>query len=130
MKVECGDFHSVAVLEDGTLQAWGDNKKNQCDIPDFGSTKVVGVTCGDAHNIATMERGTLIAWGNNKYGQCTIPKWALHTYMTPDEDAREYRGTAVPPEVPTRVEFVQEMGPAGPRISRREYPAYEVVRGD
>ena len=29
--IVCGDSHSVALKEDGTLECWGNNYVNQCD---------------------------------------------------------------------------------------------------
>ena len=30
--ISCGRFHSVVLKDDGTLECWGNNYYNQCDL--------------------------------------------------------------------------------------------------
>ena len=32
--IEMGAFHSVALLKDGTVKAWGFNNDGQCNVPE------------------------------------------------------------------------------------------------
>jgi len=72
-------MHSVAVLDDGTVWAWGDNTYGQLGsgttagsalpVRVVGLTEIVGVASGDYHCLAVKSDGTAWAWGRNQYGQ-------------------------------------------------------------
>lgn len=74
--IAVGENHLLAITTDNTLVGWGDNSKNQLNIP-------TGVTCwddvvsGNNHVIAIDCTGTVYAWGNNTKGQTTIPALAI-----------------------------------------------------
>ncbi len=55
----------------GTVTAWGDNHKNQCDVPS-GLTDVVGIAA-DYHSLALKKDDTVVAWGENDDNQCDVP---------------------------------------------------------
>lgn len=80
--------HSVALLEDGTVVAWGSRCHGQLgdglrDSNNWsmhpvqvrgvdGAEALVGVralACGAHHTVASLEDGTLVAWGSNHEGQ-------------------------------------------------------------
>jgi len=71
--------HTLALLDDGTVWAWGDNDYGQLGdggtddhaIPTLvsGISGAVGVECGYRHSLALLEDGTVMAWGDNDYGQ-------------------------------------------------------------
>ena len=65
--------HTLALKEDGTVIAFGDNQFGQCNIPE-GLTNIKMVSAGYGHSVALKEDGTLVVWGDNTYGQCNIPK--------------------------------------------------------
>ncbi len=81
--VSAGAYHSLALLQDGTVLAWGSNEKGQLGI---GSTaeerttpvivsipsgygKVTAIAGGFKHNLALTDTGTVFAWGLNDHGQ-------------------------------------------------------------
>jgi len=75
-----GYKHTVAIKDDGTLWAWGDNdegqlgdgtreKKNEPTQESSASTDWRYVSAGKYHTIAIKSDGTLWAWGQNAYGQ-------------------------------------------------------------
>jgi alpha-tubulin suppressor-like RCC1 family protein len=82
-----GDLHSLALKNDGTVWAWGDNVYGQLgngtnDTDSATPVQVVdssdpsgylqGVTAisaGTYHNLALKSDGTVRAWGDNTYGQ-------------------------------------------------------------
>ena len=70
--VAAGEFHSIVLLDAGTVVAWGLNTNAQTTVPST-ATGVTEVTAGAQHNLVRKSDGTLIAWGHNNYGQCTIP---------------------------------------------------------
>lgn len=79
VKVATGDFHSIAIKDDGTLWAWGYNcygqvgdgtVTNKLEPTHIGTDKDwVKVGGGYHHTVAIKADGTLWAWGNNRYGQ-------------------------------------------------------------
>ena len=77
--ISAGAQHSLAVKQDGTLWAWGDNYYGQLgdgtrttrwypgQVSGFvGGTAVAG---GYGHSLALKQDGSVWAWGNNGYGQ-------------------------------------------------------------
>ena len=69
--VACGDNHSVAIKEDGTMVQWGSNDDDQrTDFPE--GIKVKAVACGGGFSVAIKEDGTMIQWGATDLGQRTV----------------------------------------------------------
>jgi alpha-tubulin suppressor-like RCC1 family protein len=77
--VEPGNRHSLALMSDGTLRAWGSNDKgglgvgssvanSLIPIPIVGLTGVTAISAGDGHSLALMNNGTVKGWGENFYG--------------------------------------------------------------
>jgi alpha-tubulin suppressor-like RCC1 family protein len=67
-----GQAHSVALLADGQVAAWGGNAYGQTNVP-MGLQKAIGIAAGGWHTLALKTDGTVIAWGRNDYGQCNVP---------------------------------------------------------
>ena len=77
--IEAGDFHSLAVLYDGTVWGWGDNSYGQLgnninwwfDYPVqiIGVTDIISVATGLGHTLAVKSDGSIWAWGYNNLGQ-------------------------------------------------------------
>jgi alpha-tubulin suppressor-like RCC1 family protein len=74
-----GGLHSLALLSDGTVMAWGYNGYGQlgdgtfdtrtAPVPVSGLVDVTALAGGDFHNLALLLDGTLMAWGYNNSGQ-------------------------------------------------------------
>jgi len=80
--VAAGANHSLAILCDGSVAAWGNNNSGQ--LGDGSNTrslfpilvkglpagvKAFSIAAGDFHSIAVMEDGTVYSWGGNADGQ-------------------------------------------------------------
>ncbi|MDI6788950.1 MAG: RCC1 repeat-containing protein, partial [Planctomycetota bacterium] len=74
------DNTSFAVLNDGTVRAWGQNAYSQLQLPSTGInsyqrpftvtlTGITAVACGNEHTLAVGSGGTVFAWGYNTYGE-------------------------------------------------------------
>jgi hypothetical protein len=60
--VAAGQDHAVALLEDGTVAAWGGNGGGQCDVP-LGIGRISAITAGQFHTAALQVDGRVVAWG-------------------------------------------------------------------
>ncbi|MER6348181.1 RCC1 domain-containing protein [Streptomyces sp. NPDC001595] len=78
--IAAGCDHTLALLSDGTVRAWGDNSSGQLGTGTIGGSTgtpvaVVGLTgvrdidAGLAHSLALRGTGTVRAWGDNSDGQ-------------------------------------------------------------
>jgi alpha-tubulin suppressor-like RCC1 family protein len=79
VQVAAGGEHSLALLPNGTVMAWGDNGNGQLgngtttnsDVPVAvkGLTNVKAISAGDLFSVAVLANGTVMAWGRNNGGQ-------------------------------------------------------------
>ena len=66
--VAAGTYHSLALLRNGTVVAWGDNNEGESNVP-TGLTNVVAIAAsGDpsldtAYSMALKSDGTVVTWG-------------------------------------------------------------------
>ncbi|WP_116023878.1 S8 family serine peptidase [Thermomonospora umbrina] len=77
--VAAGGGHSIAVLADGTVRAWGNNDNGQLGngsttdsdspVQTGGLSGVTQVGAGRLHSLAVRLDGTVRAWGDNSRGQ-------------------------------------------------------------
>lgn len=77
--IAAGGHHSLALLDDGSVYAWGSNSRGQLGI---GSTTnaleptlvtelsdIIKISAGGSHSLALQAGGSVYAWGANTYGQ-------------------------------------------------------------
>ncbi|MFE4706814.1 HYR domain-containing protein [Peribacillus simplex] len=77
--ITAGGSHSLAILSDGTVRAWGANGTGQLGngtntssnvpVQVSGLTNVVAIAAGSNHSLAILSDGTVRAWGGNSSGQ-------------------------------------------------------------
>ena len=72
VKVAAGRAHSLALKQDGSLVAFGQNFYGQCNIPSPNSG-FIAIAAGLYHSLGLKQDGSIVAWGANDYGQCNIP---------------------------------------------------------
>jgi alpha-tubulin suppressor-like RCC1 family protein len=78
--IDAGVYHTVALMSDGTVKAWGNNGYGQLGdgtsihsstpvtVTGLGGT-VTAIAAGDYHTVALMSDGTVKTWGYNSFGQ-------------------------------------------------------------
>ena len=57
--ITAGNYHTIALKEDGTVVGWGRNKYGQTDIPS-GLTNVKAIAAGNYHTVALKEDGSVV----------------------------------------------------------------------
>ena len=81
--VACGNTHTCAILNDGTVRCWGSNDRGRLGMGstggssaapvgplDLGSGRTAKAICaGSYHSCAILDDGTVKCWGYNPYGQ-------------------------------------------------------------
>jgi alpha-tubulin suppressor-like RCC1 family protein len=86
--IAAGGYHSLALLRNGTVMAWGEDLRGQlgpetapetcgegatpCSrkpIPVPGLSNVVAIAGGYRHSLALLSNGTVMAWGENTTGE-------------------------------------------------------------
>lgn len=80
--VAAGGRHSLALLADGTVAAWGANGLGQLGnasttessvpVAVQGLSGVTAIAAGGSHSLALLANGTVMAWGDNEGGQLGI----------------------------------------------------------
>ena len=84
MDMSSGESHILALAEDGTVWAWGDNSYGQCGIAVIngsndgytvlmparidGLSSIKDISAGNCYSIALKDDGTVWVWGNNAGG--------------------------------------------------------------
>jgi alpha-tubulin suppressor-like RCC1 family protein len=84
--------HTLALLRDGTVRAWGHNgygelgdgtmNQRYTAVPVSGLTGVVAVAAGQYHSLALRSDGTVWAWGRNISGELGVGS-AVERSLTP-----------------------------------------------
>ena len=94
----CG-AHSLALLRDGRVVAWGDNEMGQLgdgttDDKNYpvlvhgldGARELSGVqwiACGKEHSLALLGGGRVVGWGDNSKGQVGVDDQSVTQQLTP-----------------------------------------------
>ncbi|NBP02997.1 MAG: hypothetical protein EBU90_23370, partial [Proteobacteria bacterium] len=73
VQISAGEYHSLALLKDGSITGWGFNNNGQTTIPAGIGTNATGIAAGYGHSLALLKDGRVTGWGLNNYGQITIP---------------------------------------------------------
>jgi alpha-tubulin suppressor-like RCC1 family protein len=76
--IAAGSEHSLALLSNGTVMAWGNNgsgelgspgEDSDVPVPVSGLSGVTAIAAGDDFSLALLSNGTVMAWGSNYNGQ-------------------------------------------------------------
>ncbi len=94
-QIACGAEHTLMLLKDGTVLAWGDNQFGQLANSSLresnvglpvafpGKNKIIQVAAGLATSFALREDGFLFAWGYNAGGELGNPLDTSHERSSP-----------------------------------------------
>jgi alpha-tubulin suppressor-like RCC1 family protein len=64
LALAAGTWHTLALLEDGSVRAWGDNSSGQSQVPS-GLSGLIAIAARGNHNLAFHSDGSVVAWGDN-----------------------------------------------------------------
>ena len=70
VSVKTSAHHTVILLSDGSVIAFGDNSFGQCGVTLWKD--VVAIDVGEYHTVALLADGSVKACGNRKYSQCSV----------------------------------------------------------
>lgn len=71
--ISAGEKHFLALRDDGTVTAWGDNAYGQTNVPS-GLTNVVAIAAEkDYASMALKADGTVVVWGQSYTGSSFVP---------------------------------------------------------
>ncbi|MBE6618755.1 MAG: hypothetical protein E7626_03090 [Ruminococcaceae bacterium] len=70
VSVKASAHHTVILLSDGSVVAFGDNSFGQCDVSLLRD--VVAIDVGAYHTLALLADGSVRALGNTDFGQCSV----------------------------------------------------------
>lgn len=70
-QLAAGSFHSLALMKNGKIIGWGDNRYGKASAPSINSVKAI--SAGQNHSIALLSNGTVYVWGNSDFGQTNVP---------------------------------------------------------
>lgn len=70
-KVSCGDYHTLALIDDGTVYSWGGTLWDKTGHKGGGISRmeklvgqhIIDIACGDFHSIALNSIGQVYSWG-------------------------------------------------------------------
>lgn len=80
-KVACGDYHTLALTQEGTVFSWGGTLWDKTGhkvggihkIEHLKGQKITDIACGDFHSLALNRNGQVYSWGggglNKNLGQ-------------------------------------------------------------
>lgn len=113
--VACGDTHTLVLLDQGKLLAFGRGQNGQLglgrredslapqEVTTLSGSEVVGIACGAEHSLCVTATGKAYAWGWGRYGnlgsgtnhdQCAplspVPSVCTHTQL-PQLPAKQSR---------------------------------------
>lgn len=63
VSVASGYRHALALRDDGTVVAFGENASGQCNVP-AGLSNVISIAAGYSHSMALQSDGTVVSWGD------------------------------------------------------------------
>jgi alpha-tubulin suppressor-like RCC1 family protein len=91
--VACGRRHAVALLQDGSVWAWGSNNSGQLGngsfqpslvpVPVTGLSDVVGIAAGHDTSFAILSDGTVRGWGESILGAVGHSPVVFRGHSTP-----------------------------------------------
>jgi alpha-tubulin suppressor-like RCC1 family protein len=70
--IAAGNTHSLALKNDGTIGAWGDNSYGQTTVP-VELSGITAIAAGYHHNLALKSDGSIAVWGDNSLQDVVPP---------------------------------------------------------
>lgn len=74
VSVSSSAHHTVILLSDGSVVAFGDDSFGQCGVSLWKD--VVAIDTGEYHTVALLSDGSVKACGNRKFSQCSVSSYS------------------------------------------------------
>jgi hypothetical protein len=71
-QIAVGLSHGLALLDDGSVTAWGSNASGETTVPSFGDHDVEQVAAGADFSAALLDDGTISAWGTTSLQRTNV----------------------------------------------------------
>lgn len=91
--ISAGFFHSLALLRNGAVMAWGNGDYGELGngatvdsnvpVPVSGLTGVKQISAGGIHSLALLSDGSVWSWGGDEYGQLGLGERVTHRTNVP-----------------------------------------------
>ena len=72
VQVGAGNWHSAALINDGSGMAWGSGSVGQ-NVGIADGNNIASIAEGGEHGLGLLTNSTVLGWGQNNFGQITIP---------------------------------------------------------
>jgi alpha-tubulin suppressor-like RCC1 family protein len=71
--ISVGENHALALIDDGTVIGWGNNRYNQISVPYNKDLSIAAISAGLNYSLAITNTGRVLGWGDNTFKRYTIP---------------------------------------------------------
>jgi hypothetical protein len=71
VRIAAGRYHSLALLGNGRVMAWGRNDQGQATVPS-DPPRVMAIAAGETHSLALLANNQVVCWGGTD-GQSETP---------------------------------------------------------
>lgn len=83
--IAAGSNHALALIDDGTVVAWGENRRFQAEVP-YRLPSAIEIAAGYDNSAAILESKLMRIWGDDDNKKCEMFPWL--TFKEPQRNSR------------------------------------------